>query len=65
MCIIGSDYVYIITGSASANCAENLVGHKTKLVGNVPQCAPPWLHHCSPDPERLKKDSRDARKSKR
>ena len=20
-------------------------GHKTKLVGHVPQCAPPWLRH--------------------
>ena len=25
---------------------NNLVGHKTKLVGPVPQCAPPWLRHC-------------------
>ena len=24
---------------------KNLVGHKTKLVGPVPQCAPPWLCH--------------------
>ena len=23
-----------------------LVGHKAKLVGHVPQCAPPWLRHC-------------------
>ena len=23
-----------------------LVGHKAKLVGHVPQCAPPSLHHC-------------------
>ena len=22
------------------------MGHKTKLVGPVPQCAPPWLRHC-------------------
>ena len=24
---------------------KNLVGHKIKLVGHVPQCAPPWLRH--------------------
>ena len=24
---------------------NSLVGHKTKLVGPVPQCAPPWLRH--------------------
>ena len=24
---------------------NNLVGHKTKLVGHVSQCAPAWLRH--------------------
>ena len=23
------------------------MGHNTKLVGHVLQCAPPWLRHCS------------------
>ena len=29
----------------SNSLAKNLVGHNAKLVGRVPQCAPPWLRH--------------------
>ena len=31
----------------SNSLAKNLVGHNAKLVGRVPQCAPPWLRHWS------------------
>ena len=34
------------TSYISNSLAKNLVGHNAKLVGRVPQCAPPWLRHC-------------------
>ena len=38
-------YYLYNTSYISNSLAKNLVGHNAKLVGRVPQCAPPWLRH--------------------